>query len=123
MRRIMNDNGGYALVMVLLIITIFMMLALSFMGQSANSTKQNEITEKRAQSVALAEMGSIFYKNAIMNEFGDVTEKAEEAQNYYLSTFKSEQRTEQTLIDARNYAINEAYKLLDGKLKLIQIVT
>ncbi|MCQ6273509.1 hypothetical protein JMM81_00785 [Bacillus sp. V3B] len=72
MKKIIKDNRGYALVTVLLIITIFMMLALSFIGQSANSIKQNKMVEKNSQSVALAEMGITYYQHAIENAYSDV---------------------------------------------------
>jgi competence protein ComGC len=61
-----NENG-YALVSVLLVIVIFMILILSFFGQSFNSVKQNQIVEKNSQSVALAEMGISYYQAAVKN--------------------------------------------------------
>lgn len=116
MRKIINDNSGYALVTVLLMITIFMVLALSFMGQSVNSAKQNNITEENSQSVALAEMGSVFYKNAIMNEFDDISKAAKEAQSNYINELHKIVITNDDIKTARNYAINEAYRLLEDKL-------
>ncbi|RTR27330.1 hypothetical protein EKG37_19225 [Robertmurraya yapensis] len=64
MKKITNEQG-YALITVLLIIVIFMMLAFSFMGQAANSIKQNGVIEENSQSVALAEMGVIYFEHAV----------------------------------------------------------
>ena len=103
-------------VTVLLIITIFMVVALSFMGQSVNSAKQNEMIEENSQSVALAEMGSIFYKNGIINEFDGITKKAEKAQDDYLNQLNKTVITNDDINNARNHAIDQAYELLKDKL-------
>lgn len=66
MYKLKNENG-YALVSVLLVIVIFMILIISFFGQSSNSVKQNQIVEKNSQSVALAEMGISYYQAAVKN--------------------------------------------------------
>lgn len=66
MKRIKNERG-YALVTVLLVIIIFMMLSFSFMGQAVSSIKQNSVIEENSQSVALAEMGIVYYEHAIRN--------------------------------------------------------
>ncbi|OIK16958.1 hypothetical protein BIV60_01390 [Bacillus sp. MUM 116] len=63
----MKKENGYALVTVLLIISIFMVLFLSFMGQSLNTVKQTQIVEKKSKSVALAEMGISYYQTAVQN--------------------------------------------------------
>jgi cytoskeletal protein CcmA (bactofilin family) len=68
MRHNKNEEG-YALVTVLLIIVVFMVISLSFMGQSFNSVKQNKVVEKNYQSVALAEMGISFYQRAVRNAY------------------------------------------------------
>lgn len=68
MKKIMNERG-YALVTVLLVIVIFMMLAFSFMGQATSSIKQNSVIEDNSQSVALAEMGIVYYEHAIRNVY------------------------------------------------------
>ncbi len=64
--RIKNEQG-YALVTVLLIITLFMAIIISVMGQSFNTTKQNQTVEKNYQSVALAEMGINYYRSLLNN--------------------------------------------------------
>jgi len=63
------NNRGYALVTVLLITTVFMIIFLSFIGQSFSSTKQNEKLDSISQSVAVAEMGISYYQVAIQNIF------------------------------------------------------
>ncbi|MBS4215468.1 type II secretion system GspH family protein [Neobacillus rhizophilus] len=64
-----RSEQGYALVAVLAIITIFMILSLTFMGQAANSIKQNKIVEEKSNSVAAAEMGITYYQVAIQDAF------------------------------------------------------
>ncbi|MFC7786034.1 hypothetical protein ACFQWC_16180 [Rossellomorea sp. GCM10028870] len=66
----MNDlknEKGYALVTVLLMMVVFMVISLSFMGQSFSSVKQNKEVEKDYQSVALAEMGVEYFEGKIRN--------------------------------------------------------
>lgn len=70
MERLKNEQG-YALVTVLLIIVIFTVLFLSFAGQSFSSVKQNQVSEKSSQSVALAEMGINYYKAFIQKTYED----------------------------------------------------
>ncbi|MED4203171.1 type II secretion system protein [Neobacillus mesonae] len=65
----MRNEQGYALLAVLIIITLFSILFLAFMGQALNSTKQNQVVEKSSQSVALAEMGVSYYDVAIQDSF------------------------------------------------------
>lgn len=66
---IAQNEKGYTLLTVLLIMTIFMLIAFSFMGQAVNSTKQNIVVETKSQSVALAEMGVTYFQHAIQNVF------------------------------------------------------
>ena len=66
MNNIKNEQG-FALVSVLMILTILMVVSLSFMGQAANSIKQNQIVEDSSHSVAVAEMGVSYYEVAIQN--------------------------------------------------------
>nr|WP_263325546.1 hypothetical protein [Neobacillus sp. Marseille-Q6967] len=64
-----NNEKGYALVTVLLIVTVLMVFFLSFTGLSMNSVKQNQVVEEVSQSVAVAEMGVSRYQVAIQNIF------------------------------------------------------
>ncbi|MBI0576520.1 hypothetical protein IEC97_04015 [Neobacillus cucumis] len=68
----LKSEQGYALVTVLIIITIFSALFLTFMGQGFNSAKQNQQVEKSSQSVALAEMGVSYYDVAIQKSFEQI---------------------------------------------------
>ncbi|MEH6956302.1 hypothetical protein [Neobacillus drentensis] len=62
-----KNEQGYALLTVLLIMTIFMILILSFSGLAFSNVKQNKVVEKNSQSVALAEMGISNYQVAVQN--------------------------------------------------------
>lgn len=66
MKKRLNNNG-YALITVLLMITVFMVFAFSFFIQSGNSVKQNKLIEEKNNSVALAEMGIGYFENEIRN--------------------------------------------------------
>lgn len=68
MKRL-NNEKGYALVTVLLIIVVFLIVFLSFMVQAFSSVKQNTIVESSSQSTAVAEAGIAFYKVAIQQIF------------------------------------------------------
>ncbi|MGM0854969.1 MAG: hypothetical protein ACQEWI_20580 [Bacillota bacterium] len=63
----MKNEKGYALVTVLLMVVVFMVISLSFMGQSFSSVKQNKEVEKEYQSVALAEMGVEYFGGKVRN--------------------------------------------------------
>ncbi|MEH7304935.1 hypothetical protein [Neobacillus drentensis] len=63
----MKNEQGYTLVTVLLMITISMIIFLSFVGLSYSSVKQNQVVEKNSKSVALAEMGISYYQVAVQN--------------------------------------------------------
>ncbi|MDQ6599834.1 hypothetical protein [Bacillus salipaludis] len=65
----LKNEEGYALITVLLIIVIFMVIFVSFMGQAFSSTKQNQVVEKTSHSVALAEMGVSYYKVEVQRVF------------------------------------------------------
>jgi hypothetical protein len=67
--RHLKTEKGYALVLALLIIVVFMVIALFLMGRSYTSVKQNTVVEKNYQSVALAEMGVSYLQMAVKNAF------------------------------------------------------
>jgi hypothetical protein len=73
--RHLKTEKGYALVLALLLIVVFMVIALFLMGRSYTSVKQNTVVEKNYQSVALAEMGVSYLQTAVKNAF--VTHKSE----------------------------------------------
>ncbi|MDM5333203.1 hypothetical protein QUF56_08195 [Ureibacillus composti] len=111
----LRNNQGYTLFFVLMIISVFTILALSFTVQSTNSAKQNTIVEAKMQSVDLAEMGSQFYMNAIKNEFNEAKEVARNAQNDYLNSV-DQVITDEILLVAQKKGITAAYDFLERKL-------
>ncbi|KSU61006.1 hypothetical protein AS034_15310 [[Bacillus] enclensis] len=62
-----REEKGYALVLSLLIITIFMVVALSLLAASYNNSKQSIKVEKNYQAVAVAEMGIPYYQTSILH--------------------------------------------------------
>jgi hypothetical protein len=68
MDKVKNEQG-YALVTVLLVVTVFMVVFLSFMGLAFSSAKQNEVVDQKSQSVAAAEMGIAYYQVEIQRMF------------------------------------------------------
>lgn len=67
MENIKNEKG-YALVIVLLIIVLFMGLAATFMAGSLNHAKQEKVVDTGNQAVAAAEMGTIYYSSDFERE-------------------------------------------------------
>ncbi|KKK33049.1 hypothetical protein WQ57_24175 [Mesobacillus campisalis] len=63
----MKNEGGYALLTVMLTIVLFMILFMAFMGQAFSTMKQNRVIEKSSQSVALAEAGISYYHAEVKN--------------------------------------------------------
>lgn len=62
-----TNNHGYALVIVLLVITIFMIVGLTAIGISFNTAKQNQVIAAKSHSTAIAEMGMTYYETMIKN--------------------------------------------------------
>lgn len=67
MKNMKNDQG-YALVIVLLIIVLFMSLAATFMAGSLNHARQEATVDTTNQAVAAAEMGTIYYSSDFERE-------------------------------------------------------
>lgn len=63
----LKKEQGYALVTVLLLITIFMIVVISAIGLSFNTVKQNQVIELKSQSTSIAEMGMTYYQAMIKN--------------------------------------------------------
>lgn len=57
----MKNDQGYALVIVLLIVVLFISLAATFMAGSLNHARQEATVDTSNQAVAAAEMGTIYY--------------------------------------------------------------
>jgi hypothetical protein len=83
MSKLKNEEG-YALVTVLMIITIFMVVFLSFAAQSFSTTKQNKVVETRSQAVALAEMGVSYYQSMVYNIYLAKRDTVNSAINQYI---------------------------------------
>jgi Tfp pilus assembly protein PilX len=64
-----KQEQGYALITVMLIITVFTILGFTFTAMAFNSVKQTQTVEKTSQSVALAEMGVSYLDVAIQEIF------------------------------------------------------
>ncbi|MEH7332699.1 hypothetical protein V7161_08690 [Neobacillus drentensis] len=84
--KYLKNEKGYALVTVLVIITIFMIITLSFMGQAFSSTKQNQVVEKSTRAVSAAEMGISYYQVAIQKMY----ESKRDTVNSHVSTIMSQ---------------------------------
>lgn len=65
-----TNEKGMALVVVLLMITIFTILCLSLFNLTISNAKQINKTEEDMQSVDAAEMGVIYYKNIFTKQVG-----------------------------------------------------
>lgn len=65
MKNLKNEHG-IALVIVLLMITVFSIIGMAIISLSISNTKQVQTTKQEMQAVDLAEMGVIYYKNAFI---------------------------------------------------------
>ncbi len=79
MKNFIKNEQGYTLLTVLIILTLFMLLFLAFMGQSMNLVKQNQVVAKNSRSVSAAEMGVSYYQVEIQKTFES---KQEEVSKY-----------------------------------------
>ncbi|MFF2447732.1 hypothetical protein ACFVSW_11550 [Neobacillus sp. NPDC058068] len=116
--KILKNERGYALVTVLLLITIFTVVFLAFMGQSFGSVKQNQVVEKKSKSVAAAEMGVSLYQVAVQNFFETKLEDFKKIVPPTQSDFKVRAATQlatdiQTAFRAK-YPINNKYYPISG---------
>jgi len=103
MKNIKNEQG-YALVTVLLVIVVFMIISLSFMGQAFSSVKQNQVVEKKSRSVAAAEMGISYYQVEIQKTF--------ESKQQYVSDYIKENSS--LIPDFKKEAAKEMAKVLQN---------
>lgn len=122
----MKNEKGYALVTVLLIITVFMIISLSFMGQAVNSVKQNQIVDVSSQSVSVAEMGVSYYQVAVKNAF--LTKKLEYDNEIRTTSLTEEQiatgivdaikavlpNGTKTTVDGKSDSLSDTYYIIDG---------
>jgi hypothetical protein len=100
-----NEEKGYALVLSLIILVVFMVTALSLVGASYNSAKQNGIVEKNYQAVALAEMGVPYYKTSIKHAL-------EKSREWVLFEIEKDERTDYDERDIFNMLIHKLPEFL-----------
>ncbi|WP_342543377.1 hypothetical protein MHH33_07235 [Paenisporosarcina sp. FSL H8-0542] len=67
MKKLLNDRG-YALLIVLFTIIIFLSMSAVFMSASLNHVKQEQTVDQNNQAVVAAEMGTKFYTTFFNNE-------------------------------------------------------
>lgn len=112
--KLKEKEKGIALIIVLLMITVFTILALSVFSFIISNTKQIDKTETDMQAVDLAEMGVVYYKNAFIKN-------ADAVLNTYLSQAigilknNNQPITEALVIDTLNNSIN--LKQHEGEFK------
>jgi hypothetical protein len=111
--HILKDERGYALLSVLLIIAVFMIIFLSFMGRAFNSVKQNQVVEKSSQSVALAEMGMTHFEAAVQNIYAA---NQQTISNTIKQTITND-RNKGIIKDSTEY-INQGISLMKSAIKL-----
>ncbi|MEL3970895.1 polymer-forming cytoskeletal protein [Rossellomorea oryzaecorticis] len=104
-----NEEKGYALVLSLLILVVFMVVALSLLGASYNSAKQNGIVEKNYQAVALAEMGVPYYKTSINHAL-------EKSREWVLSEIEKDETTDYDEKDIFKMMVNKLPEFLKGEI-------
>ncbi|MGR3765904.1 hypothetical protein [Rossellomorea sp. NS-SX7] len=95
-----KEEKGYALVLSLLILVVFMVIALSLLGASYNSAKQNSKVEKNYQAVALAEMGIPYYKTSIKHAL-------EKSREWVLDEIEKDESKDYTEQDIFNMMIDK----------------
>lgn len=68
--KFMKNQNGYALLVVLLMVVLFMGLAATFMAGSLSNAKQENIVDTSNQAVASAEMGVRYFSTDFQHEIG-----------------------------------------------------
>lgn len=66
-----NNEKGYTLVLVLLIITLIMIFSLTLISNVLNSTAQNNKIEEKIQTERLEEMGKLYFQKVIQKKIDD----------------------------------------------------
>ncbi|MCM3669898.1 hypothetical protein M3181_12900 [Mesobacillus maritimus] len=116
MQNFQNEKG-YALVTVLLLITIFMVIFLSFMGQAFSSVKQNKVLEDSSQSVAVAEMGVNYFKVATQDIFERNRAEVNQEVNRILNPLPGEDFDSE---EAKAVTVNATAEIIKNNLLLEQ---
>lgn len=82
--RFIKNEKGMALITVILIFTVFSVLGLVIFSSIMTNMKQITKTEESVQATDLAEMGIVYYKNAIEKSIVEVNElKPESIENFH----------------------------------------
>src|SRR3954449_6732963 len=112
MKNLKNEQG-YALLVVLFVVTVFMILSLSFMGQAFSSTKQNQVVEKKSKATSVAEMRISYYQVALQ----DMYESKQNDVNTYVSSIMS-QPNASTTKDFKREATLKMAELLQSMIPI-----
>ena len=70
MKRV-NEEGGYALLMVMMLMMLFTVIGLGLLATNINASKQSSTKEGHVQARHYAEMGVLHYQAAIKKELKD----------------------------------------------------
>jgi hypothetical protein len=115
LKKITSENG-YALVLTLLIFTVFMIIGVSVWGIIINNSKQIQNTETDIQSTDLAEMGFVYNYTAISNTYQSLSNNLK---TYILD--KVNQDMGNSIVRPSDYytkeAIKELYRQLTDNLR------
>ncbi|WP_147532520.1 hypothetical protein [Bacillus marasmi] len=112
MKESSNENG-YSLITILLFITIFTIIFLSFIGYSFNTVKHNKVVETQTKTVTLAEMGVSFIQTAITDIYHA---RQTEVDNYILAEIQKDNPVK-TNDEYTNLAINKTATYLQEDIK------
>ena len=127
----LKQEQGYALITVMLIITIFTVLGFTFTAMAFNSVKQTQKVEKTSQSVALAEMGVSYldvaiqeiYKNTKIDIEGKVARQELISVPQVIDYMKSSLKSGIKNITPEQIDTNSSYSIVkdDDKIEIIAI--
>lgn len=109
----LRKEDGYSLITILLFITVFSIIFLSFIGYSFNTVKHNKIVEKQTKTVTLAEMGVSFLQTAITDIY--IARKVD-VNDYILGEIQNDNPVK-TNDEYTNLAISKTATYLQADLK------
>ena len=88
MKQQLQNQQGYALLVVLLMLVLFMSISAAFIAGSLNNAQQEETIDASNQSVAAAEMGVTYYTSEFELEVGLVKQRVVEETQLQLNELK-----------------------------------
>lgn len=101
-----NEKGS-AIVVVLFVIVIFSIIGLSVTNLTVSNAKQVQIVEEDMQAVDVAEMGVVFYRNAIIFQVNNVLDsKINNAINNIINKNKNATINETSVLNELNSILN-----------------